>query len=156
MPFSLMNLFLYLFSTVCFFSLHFLVGYKSRTDSSMFGVNQNIVDREVTGKINEYENHGELKELSKLYEIQKVFSHLTVQNLRKMQLSMNCLSWGQWQALKILSSNHGISETSNKNFCMKSQVELKIEVATGPSPKTVALKIAQDLKATWIILDRCK
>ncbi|KAI9402145.1 hypothetical protein POPTR_001G224800v4 [Populus trichocarpa] len=80
------------------------LGYKSRTDSSMFGVNQNIVDREVTGKINEYENHGELKELSKLYEIQKV--------------------------------------------------ELKIEVATGPSPKTVALKIAQDLKATWIILDR--
>ncbi|KAL9368161.1 hypothetical protein Peur_039360 [Populus x canadensis] len=80
------------------------LGYKSRIDSSMFGVNQNIVDREVTGKINEYENHGELKELSKLYEIQKV--------------------------------------------------ELKIEVATGPSPKAVALKIAQDLKATWIILDR--
>ncbi|KAJ6755512.1 hypothetical protein OIU79_028009 [Salix purpurea] len=39
---------------------------------------------------------------------------------------------------------------------MKSQVELKIkiEVAAGPSPKAVALKIAQDLMATWIILDR--
>lgn len=156
MPFSLMNLFLYLFSTVCLFSLHFLVGHKSRIDSSTFGVNQNIVDMVAAGKKNEYENHGELKELSKLYEIHKVFSHLTVQNLRKMHLRMNCLSWGHWQALKILSSNHGISETSNKNFFMKSQVELKIEVATGPSPKEVALKIAQDLKATWIILDRCK
>ncbi|KAF9665406.1 hypothetical protein SADUNF_Sadunf16G0119300 [Salix dunnii] len=80
------------------------MGYKSRVDSSMFGVSQNIVDREVTRKINEYENHGELKELSRLYEIHKV--------------------------------------------------ELKIEVATGPSPKAVALKIAQDLMATWIILDR--
>ncbi|KAG6792609.1 hypothetical protein POTOM_001761 [Populus tomentosa] len=80
------------------------LGYRSRIDSSMFGVNQNIVDMEVAGKKIEYENHGELKELSRLYETHKV--------------------------------------------------ELKIEVATGPSPKEVGLKIAQDLKATWIILDR--
>ncbi|KAL3611000.1 hypothetical protein D5086_002020 [Populus alba] len=80
------------------------LGYRSRIDSSMFGVNQNIVDMEVAGKKIEYENHGELKELSQLYETHKV--------------------------------------------------ELKIEVATGPSPKEVGLKIAQDLKATWIILDR--
>ena len=27
-------------------------------------------------------------------------------------------------------------------------------VATGPSPKAVALKAAIDMKATWVILDR--
>ncbi|CAK7331879.1 unnamed protein product [Dovyalis caffra] len=77
--------------------------HKSRVDSSMFGANQKIVDREVSRKINEYENHVELKELTQLYETHKV--------------------------------------------------ELKIEVATGPLPKAVGLRIAQDLKATWIILD---
>ncbi|KAF2291779.1 hypothetical protein GH714_035562 [Hevea brasiliensis] len=39
-------------------------------------------------------------------------------------------------------------------FCKKSQVEFRIEVATGPSPKVVALKAAEDLNATWVILDR--
>ena len=34
------------------------------------------------------------------------------------------------------------------------QVEFNIEVATGSSPKAVALKIAMKLKATWVILDR--
>jgi len=29
-------------------------------------------------------------------------------------------------------------------------------VATGPSPKEVALKAAIDIKATWVILDRLK
>ncbi|KAJ9146634.1 hypothetical protein P3X46_028873 [Hevea brasiliensis] len=34
------------------------------------------------------------------------------------------------------------------------KVEFKIEVATGPSPKVVALKAAKNLNATWVILDR--
>ncbi|EEF39134.1 serine-threonine protein kinase, plant-type, putative [Ricinus communis] len=34
------------------------------------------------------------------------------------------------------------------------KVVFKIEVATGPSPKVVALKAAENLKATWVILDR--
>ncbi|KAJ9172322.1 hypothetical protein P3X46_015571 [Hevea brasiliensis] len=34
------------------------------------------------------------------------------------------------------------------------KVEFRIEVATGPSPKVVALKAAEDLNATWVILDR--
>ncbi|KAK7827852.1 hypothetical protein CFP56_030848 [Quercus suber] len=41
-----------------------------------------------------------------------------------------------------------------KFYACKSQVELDIEVATGPSPKEVALKAAVDIKATWVILDR--
>ncbi|KAL3611002.1 hypothetical protein D5086_002022 [Populus alba] len=72
------------------------------------------------GRKIEYENHGELKELSQLYETHKVFSQL----------------------------NRAESKED------ATQLSLKIEVATGPSPKEVGLKIAQDLKATWIILDR--
>lgn len=43
-----------------------------------------------------------------------------------------------------------------KFYACKSQVELDIEVATGPSPKEIALKAAIDIKATWVILDRLK
>lgn len=43
-----------------------------------------------------------------------------------------------------------------KFYACKSQVELDIEVATGPSPKEIALKAAIDIKATWMILDRLK
>lgn len=43
-----------------------------------------------------------------------------------------------------------------KFYACKSQVELDIEVATGPSPKEIALKAATDIKATWVILDRLK
>nr|POE98953.1 proline-rich receptor-like protein kinase perk10 [Quercus suber] len=83
------------------------MGYGSRVDSSsMFGANERIIGREVAGKKNEYQNHRELAEISKLYEAK--------------------------------------------------QVELDIEVATGPSPKEVALKAAVDIKATWVILDRMK
>ena len=43
-----------------------------------------------------------------------------------------------------------------KFYACKSQVELDIEVATGPSPKEISLKAAIDIKATWVILDRLK
>lgn len=43
-----------------------------------------------------------------------------------------------------------------KFYACKSQVELDIEVATGPSPKEIALKAAIDIKATWVILYRLK
>lgn len=43
-----------------------------------------------------------------------------------------------------------------KFYACKSQAELDIEVATGPSPKEIALKAAIDIKATWVILDRLK
>ena len=34
------------------------------------------------------------------------------------------------------------------------QIEFRIEVAVGPSPKKTALEAATNLKATWVILDR--
>nr|XP_023921600.1 uncharacterized protein LOC112033056 [Quercus suber] len=92
-------------STLSIMGSRKLLGYGSRVDSSsMFGANERIIGREVAGKKNEYQNHRELAEISKLYEAK--------------------------------------------------QVELDIEVATGPSPKEVALKAAVDIKATWVILDR--
>uniref|UniRef100_A0A2N9FSL1 Uncharacterized protein n=1 Tax=Fagus sylvatica TaxID=28930 RepID=A0A2N9FSL1_FAGSY len=49
--------------------------------------------------------------------------------------------------------NH-IELTQISKLYEEEQVELDVMVATGPSPKAVALKAAIDTKATWVILDR--
>ncbi|WCJ39247.1 Protein kinase superfamily protein [Euphorbia peplus] len=39
-------------------------------------------------------------------------------------------------------------------LCAAEQIEFKIEVRAGATPKIVALKAAKNLKATWVVLDR--
>lgn len=41
-----------------------------------------------------------------------------------------------------------------KHYSSYFQVGFKVELATGSSPKAVALKSAMKLQATWVILDR--
>ncbi|KAM7528504.1 hypothetical protein LguiB_031914 [Lonicera macranthoides] len=59
-------------STLSFMGAGKIMGYKSRVDSSMFGVNQKMVEDEVARKKKEYQNNSELTQISKLYEARKV------------------------------------------------------------------------------------
>ncbi|KAF3957527.1 hypothetical protein CMV_017467 [Castanea mollissima] len=65
-------------STLSILGSRKLLGYGSRVDSSsMFGANERIIGREVARKKNEYQNHIELVEISKLYEAKQVLLRST-------------------------------------------------------------------------------
>lgn len=51
----------------------FPVGYKIRVDSSsMLGANKNMIYKEVTRTMQEYENDKDVSQIFKFYEIEKV------------------------------------------------------------------------------------
>lgn len=56
---------------------------------------------------------------------------------------------------KIRKQDLGNTSANHIFFALwNSQVEFKIEVASGPSTRAIALELAEYLKETWVILDR--